>query len=171
MAAIRLRKGAKASTSLKELSGTVTARVLAKARTLLSVGDILEAAGKTVKGAEGGSIHVLAVTKERDGGHGLRLEVHLPGGPATAVSNRGERIVLGGGNSADGAQHELTLADRDGNLLRPANLRLGGGAGRIEIHLSYPSRPGQGPPAKLALGERKSVSVELPFTLRDVPLP
>jgi hypothetical protein len=171
VAAICLKKGAKASSSLKELSGTVTARVLGQATTLLSVGDVLESAGKTAKGTEGGSIHVVAVTKERDGSHGLRLEVQLPGGPLASVSSQGDRILLGDGKGDDGARHELTLMDREGKLLRPASLRLAAAAGKTELHVRYLTGPGQGAPAKLALGQRKSVRVELPFTLRDVPLP
>jgi hypothetical protein len=168
--AIRPKKGAKPSTSLKELSGTVTARVLGEAKSLVSVADVLEAAGKTVKGTEGGSIHLLAVKKEQDGRHTFRLEVELPAGPVARTSSRGDRVLLGSGDAADRSQHELTLADRDGNLLAPVDLRLNAGA-RIELQISYQLRPGQGAPSRLALVQRKSVSVELPFTLRNVPMP
>jgi hypothetical protein len=170
VAAVRLKKGAKAPTSLKELSGTVTARVLGEARALFSVPDVLEAAGKTVKGSEGGAIHVLAVDKERDNRYRLRLEVELPSGPLALVAGRDNRVFLEGG-PADSAQHELTLLDRDGNRVQPVALRLSHAARKVELHVSYLARAGQGAPAKLVLSESKSVSVELPFTIRNVPLP
>jgi hypothetical protein len=155
---------------LKELSGTVTARVLGDARTLVTVADVLEAGGKTVKGAEGGSIHVLAVTRERDGGYRLRLKVDLPNGAASSAGSSGDRFILGAG-AAGTAHHELTLVDGDGKRLQPAGLQVSAGARGIELLLTFRSGPWQGKPIKLALAERKSVHVELPFTLDNVPLP
>jgi RNA polymerase sigma factor (sigma-70 family) len=170
LAAVRLDKGVKAATSLKELSGTVTARVLGEARALLTVANVLKAAGKTVKGTEGGSIHVLNVTSQQDGRYGLRLKADLPGATA-AASTGGDRFILGARGTAGIGQYELTLVDGAGNPFPPAGLQMSAGARGIELFLSYRSRPGQGEPVKLVLGERKSVSVELPFTLRNVPLP
>jgi hypothetical protein len=167
LTAVRLKKGSKASASLKELSGTVTARVLGEAKALLSVSDVLNSAGKTVKGAEGGSIHVLAVNKERDDSYNLRLEVELPVGVVNMISHDGERLLLGG---AATAQHELTLLDDKGNRVRLANIGLNTKPKRAEIHLSYLPQPEQNAPAKLVLVESKSMHVELPFKLKNVPV-
>jgi hypothetical protein len=168
LAAVRLKAGTKASTALKELTGTVTARVLTESKTLLTVTDVFKSTGKTVKGAEGGSILLIAATREGSR-HGLRLEVELPGGAPTVASSAGDRVILGR-RTSDTAQYELTLVDENDNLLQVAGLGMTTGK-RIEFSLAYLSRPGQGAPAKLALRERKQVSVELPFTLKDVPLP
>ncbi len=172
LAAIRLKKPAKASTTLQELSGTVTARVLGEALPLLRVPDVLEAAGKTVKGTAGGSIRVLAVNKERDGRGSLRLEVELPGGPVAVIAGGGDRVLLEDFHAADSRQNELSLVDRDGNRVRPLTLRLlSKGPRNFELHLSYLVGAGQPAPSKLVLSESKSVRVDLPFTLKNVPLP
>src|SRR5581483_2780702 len=51
---VRLRPGTRAATSLKEISGTITARVRGEGRPVVTVADVLKSAGKTVKGADGG---------------------------------------------------------------------------------------------------------------------
>ena len=74
---VRLKKGEKPSKSLKELSGTITAAVLAEPETLISADNILKAVGKTFKGKEGGSIKVNAV-EENNGQLRLRVELVQP---------------------------------------------------------------------------------------------
>jgi hypothetical protein len=61
---IRLKKGEKASKSIKELTGTIAAEVLAEPKTLISTDDVLKSAGKTFKGDEGGSIKIVSVDKD-----------------------------------------------------------------------------------------------------------
>jgi hypothetical protein len=167
---IRLKKGAKAAKSLQEITGSVTAQVLGQSRPLVTVANVLESSGKTVKGAEGGSIRLLDVTKERDGRFNLRLEVDLPDGKPMGGANGRDRVVLGDGGM-NSSRHELTLEDKDGHLLTPFGMRVQGGAKGVEFTLTYLPQKGQGEPAKLVLTESKSVAVEVPFTLKDVPLP
>src|SRR5262249_55939457 len=64
---IRLKPGAQAATSLKEISGTITARVRGEGRPVITVADVLKSAGKTFKGADSGSIKVNEVSKEESG--------------------------------------------------------------------------------------------------------
>ncbi len=170
MVPIRLKPGEKSAKSLKEISGTISARVFGEPRPLITVADVLDSAGKTAKGQEGGSIRVIDVTKERDGRITFRLELDLPGGAPSHGSLGGERFVLGDGGSGS-SRHELGLVDKDGNLLPPVRMGAQGGAKGVEFVLSYYPRRGQGEPAKLVLTESKAVGVEVPFTLKDVPLP
>jgi hypothetical protein len=96
---VRLRKGEKAAKSLKELSGAITAAVLAEPETLITADNILKAAGKTFKGKDGGSIKVNAV--EENGGQ-LRLRVELVQ-PANAVpANQGAVGGIGVGGAWNG---------------------------------------------------------------------
>jgi hypothetical protein len=57
-APVRLTKGALPARLLKEVTGVVTAEVLADAKALLVVDNVLAAKGKTVTGKEGGKIKI-----------------------------------------------------------------------------------------------------------------
>jgi hypothetical protein len=72
-----LKKGAKAAKSLKELKGTVQAEVLTAVQPILTVENVLNAAGKTVKGTEGGFIKILEVNKTTEGTK-IRCTMELP---------------------------------------------------------------------------------------------
>lgn len=65
-APVRLAKGEKPSKVLKELTGVLTAEVLAEAEVHITADNILKAADKTFKGKDGGSIKVLSVTENGD---------------------------------------------------------------------------------------------------------
>ena len=74
---VRLKKGEKATKSLKELSGAITASVLAEPKALITVDNILKASSKTVKGKDGGWIKVNAV-ETTENVLKLRLEMQQP---------------------------------------------------------------------------------------------
>jgi hypothetical protein len=169
---VRLKKGAKPAKSLKEVTGTVTAQLLGETQPLITVADVLKSAGKTAKGADGGSIKVIDVTKERNGRVNLRFELELPTGAGPfAASIGGDRLVLGDRGAPGAPQYELTMTDGNGDPLPAAGVRIGAGGKASELTVSYLPRQGQGEPAKLTLGTSKSVAVEVPFTLKAVPLP
>lgn len=63
---VRLKKGDKESKSLKELSGSITANLLADAKAYVAVENVLKAADKTVKGQAGASIKVLEVKEDKE---------------------------------------------------------------------------------------------------------
>lgn len=172
---VALTKGAKEARSLKELSGTVTACILAEPQPLITVANVLKSAGKTVKGQNGGSIRVVNASRAVNGQFQLRVVLKYPDAVAQAarmfrVSLGGERLILDDGAAAS-AQHELTVEDASGNLLTLAGMGVNSRADAVELALVYHPQKGQGAPAKLALSATKSVTVEVPFTLKDVPLP
>src|SRR5262249_3160698 len=76
--AVRLNKGEKASKSLMELTGVIAAQILAPAAPAITVEKIMEAAGKEVKGAEGGRIKVIEVTKNPNGQIVVKFELEQP---------------------------------------------------------------------------------------------
>lgn len=63
---------------LKELKGTITARVLSEPETVIIVTDLAKA--KTFKGGEDGYIKVTDVTKGKDGQLDVRFEMQKPSG-------------------------------------------------------------------------------------------
>lgn len=60
---IQFKKGEKASKTLKELSGVLTAQVLAPATPAITVDNLMKMAGKEVKGKDGGLIKVVEVKR------------------------------------------------------------------------------------------------------------
>jgi len=84
---VRLKKGDKASKSLKELTGVLSAQVLAPAAPAITVEKIMEAAGKNVKGAEGGEIRVKEVTKNPNGQITIKFELDPTPGVVPANPN------------------------------------------------------------------------------------
>jgi len=74
---VKLIKGAKESTTLKELSGTITAQVLMSPEQMMEATDIRKASGKTFQGKDGGYIKILGVT-ENNGQLTLRVEYETP---------------------------------------------------------------------------------------------
>jgi RNA polymerase sigma factor (sigma-70 family) len=175
LATVALTKGAKEARTLKELSGAVTARILAEPQPLITVQNVFKSAGKTVKGQTGGSLRVVNASRAANGQFQLRVVLKYPDEVARAarmfrLSPGGERLILDEG-AAGSAQHELTVADGSGNLLTLAGMGVNSRADAVELALVYHPQKGQGAPAKLALSASKSVTVEVQFTLKDVPLP
>jgi len=77
---VQLKKGEKAAKTIQELTGVITAQVTVPSKPLIEVDNILRAAGKTVKGKEGGHIKVLAVTQLTNGNVRVRFEMEPPAG-------------------------------------------------------------------------------------------
>jgi hypothetical protein len=100
---IQLKKGEKASKTIKELSGTLTVSVLDTPRDLIVVDNIVKAGGKTVKGKDGGHIKVVDVTKTDDGQYKLQVEMQAPQN-MVPVNGGGIGIGFGGGFQGGGIQ-------------------------------------------------------------------
>jgi hypothetical protein len=233
LVSVQLKKGDKESKSLKELSGTITANLLTDVKDFIAVGKVLEAAGKMVKGTEGGSIQVTEVTKgdndqvtitfELEQPSGVVAEsnprivvprpqpvqpptppVAAPGGAAPAnpaapappppagagpavqvkvgvgVAGPGIAVAPGGRVAFPlftGPFNGIALLDDRDNIL-PVQLQqqrfrvaAGGGPTTMGFQIVYKPEKGQPAPAKLVFKGRKSVTIDVPFTLKDVPLP
>lgn len=74
----------KPAKSIKELAGVLSLLVLPPPQDLITVDDLLKAAGKTVKGKDGGYLKVLEASKEEDGQLKLRVELQMPEGVTPA---------------------------------------------------------------------------------------
>src|SRR5262249_47288337 len=75
---VRLKKGEKPSKELKELTGVVTAQILAPATPAMTIDKIMDAVGKEVKGAEGGRLKILEVKKDANGQIRVKYELEQP---------------------------------------------------------------------------------------------
>lgn len=76
--AVKLQKGDKESKSLKELSGTISGRLLTEPEQMIVVDDVLKAQGKTVEGKYGGTISISRVNRQADGTIQIAFELQTP---------------------------------------------------------------------------------------------
>ncbi len=165
---------------LKELHGTITARVGLPPERLASVDKIFQAAGQTVRTANGNVLQVVEVKRADDGRYQLRMALTAPppelisaGIPARLIVHKRGWWGQGTGDvSAEGCS--FTLLDARG---RPFPLAGGEVQGmlaqgiRHDYTLLYRPLPDGAPPARLQYAGRRTVTIEVPFTLQDVPLP
>jgi hypothetical protein len=234
-APVRLQKGEKASKSIKDLTGTISAEVLAEAKTVISTDDVLKSAGKTFKGDDGGSIKIVSVDKDEKtnqvkvvfefeapagmtppvnvfpGGIGggavpvplpapvpvpplppgkvqiqpaqnagafqvqavqVQVQVQGVGAAAPAVAVPIGRPI-GGFNNAAG----LKLVDDKGKPVEGQNINLQFKAAQPgapltpEWVLTFPLKKDQTEGGKLTFSASKTVTVDIPFTLKDIVLP
>jgi hypothetical protein len=165
---------------LKELTGTLSAQVRAPVEPFIVVDQVLKAGGKTWTGPEGSSLKIVEASRSADGEVELRVDVQDPSTAGTnlIVRGRGGRFrVNGRTRTINSAPANLTLFDADG---KPMPLRMESSDGRLvrkengtvqEYRLVYPPRPGQAEPAKLVLTGQRTVAIQVPFRLENVPIP
>jgi hypothetical protein len=177
---VKLAQGEKPARVLKELSGTVVGLVYAAPQTLVTVDDVSQAAGKVVQGPGGSWLKVLEVGKQEDGTLKVRFLVETP--PRAAEDNSAVpvnmNVIINGrpiNNTNDeplsGQNFELTDArGKPFEMVKATNTGKRAGSAR-ELEVVYQPADGQGEPAKFTYSGRRSAIVEVPFTLKDVPLP
>jgi hypothetical protein len=197
-AVVRLKKGDKDSKTLKQLKGSISAQVLTPAEAVMSVDKVLKAKGESAKGDNGGSLKVLDVSTDDKGAVTLEVEVEMPPDvvptqgqmtfPNNAPPGRGPvpPAPRGGGGpvrgplvpvqpSYTGGFQGLNLVDDKGQSLP---LRVTGSKAQrkgensfVTVHtLIYEPEKGQGEPAKLLFSASRLATVEVAFTLKDVPV-
>src|SRR5262249_36310724 len=96
---VHFKKGAEASKVLTELSGIVVAHLLREPKPQLTVPDVLNAAGRSVMGADGGVLRVTETTKTDAGRIQVRVTIDPPasgaqGGRPDRAASRAGRAVL-----------------------------------------------------------------------------
>jgi hypothetical protein len=170
---LRLKRGSTPSTSLRELSGTITAELLTEAKRCVIVDNIAKAAGKTVHGDDESAIGVIDV-KDANGHARVRFTIvppahATPAGGFDRVSTGEGRVTLRGGDDA-GAKHELAIVDDQGARLSVLGAGVSLNAGGSEYTIVCQSKD-DGRPIKLLYTTSPAVTIDVPFTLRNIPLP
>jgi hypothetical protein len=178
---VRLKKGARPAKQLKELSGTVLALVQSAPETLVTIDDVLKAKDKTIKGPKGGSVKVLDASRKEDGEIKLRLRVEapfftkeeaqlpLPGNVQVFVNGE----LLGQKKQDPLSTANFALLDEAGKpfkVVKAVNTGVRVGATQ-EVELTYQPEAGQKVAARFTYIGRRTTAIEVPFTLKDVPLP
>jgi hypothetical protein len=230
-APIWLKKGEKASKSIKELTGSISADVLGEPKTLISTDEIMKSAGNTYKGEEGGSIKIVSVDRDENNGQvkvvfefeapanfvppngvvpvpirggpvplplpapappiKLQIQPAQPGAGFQAVQAPAVQVQVqvqaGGGAAApailpvrpgfNAGVNGLKLVDAKGNAVEGQTIGMqfkqpqAGGAFMPEYILTFPLKKDQTEAGKLIYAASKSVTVDIPFTLKDIVLP
>lgn len=171
------------SKTLKELKGIITARVLTQPQPLLTIDNLREAPVKEPLKANDLTVCILDRKKEMNGTVQMRILLQ------SAVVNEMLAFPLrrgglarpfvqfeAGVNSIDD-QPQLTIRNPKGELIPSATANLveqsfNGTIQSSEYLVILPENKGKGSEdAKLVLVGRKSVFVEVPFSLKNVPLP
>lgn len=182
---VQLQAGAVPSKSLKELTGCIMAQVRTPPEPVMTMDSILDAAGKTTTARDGGSLSVHEVTKLDNRQLRLRVGLQLP--PNNGNNNAGVPVaggqqiqiqVLGGIGSAGRFTPDpmgLSLEDDKGKRFVLADVhrsvKIANNVVTHELTLLFKPGENQGQPARLHHSASRVVHIELPFTIRNIPLP
>jgi hypothetical protein len=189
---VHLEQADRPAKRLQELSGVLAAQVRTAPEAIFSVDNILKAAGQSIRGDGGGKMTVTQVTPADNGEVALQIELELPPEVAPVAGGGMESLVLPGpGGRRGGAGFQgragitralaaspvigFRLLDDKGAVL-PLNLQQVTGKAEDEtvtwqVTLAHKKEAGQGEPAKLAFFGSRTLTLDIPFTLKDVPLP
>jgi hypothetical protein len=125
---VYLKKGAKASKSLKELTGVIAAQVLAEPKDVITTDDVFKSAKKTFRGGENGSITILEATKADNGQVKVKFEMQYP----TDVVPAGGAGFNGGGFGQGGINVPVPLPAQPG---LPQGFQVQGQVQQIQIQV------------------------------------
>jgi hypothetical protein len=166
--------------SLKEVRGYVGADVLTPPIPLITMEDILDAAGKTMEGKYGGAMQVSEVKRDDKGQVTLKVSVDKPpmAPPVRGVLMRGRGIRRGGivedrTNDVSVVGAVLSLQDEKGQAFKLAAVELKPleAPGAFEYQLTFQPPDGAAKAAKLVYLGRRRTTIDVPFVLKDVPVP
>jgi hypothetical protein len=179
-ATVTLEAAPTPSRRLKELRGVLAVQIETPLEQLLAVEDLDKQKHVSIRGSSGASVRVLEVEQEADRQYRVRFRVTLPGaenadaiGARVVRFNRTFRERRNFLTPSDLEERGLLVLDAQGT---PLSFVTGECVPDAEGHtqeytLYYLPRAEQGVPSRLILKARCCVCVEVPFTLKDVPLP
>jgi hypothetical protein len=173
--------GDKRSKALKELSGSVTAQVMGPREPLITLNNVLKAAGESVKDKNGATMRLIAI--EKTGGGDYKAQVFMEDRTAQngiggiVINNNGavrirKPLILGGVMESQGLPD---LVDAQGNKYIIHNtpsrrLNINNGISTQEITIIYSPQNGQGEPERLVLYGSRPITVTVPFSFENIPL-
>lgn len=164
--------------AIKELRGNIAAQVQTPRQKLLTVGGLLKAGGKTFDGPDGLSVKVLEAA-EANGQARLRVQVTTSNQLAPVGANgrliRRVRVVAGAGmveTVQGGASDDFQIQDAAGHALPVVAQQVmttGNGFSQTQ-ELTLSCQLNGSAAARLVVNGPRTVLVNVPFTLKDVPL-
>jgi hypothetical protein len=179
-----LHAGDDSARAIRELHGVVTVQVQTPLQPLLTVDNVLQASGKAVSGEYGGLLKVGTVMRAKNGQVHLRVHLEpppqegdvadlMPGGRARRINRA---LVMWRMAQMAPEMPDLRLLDAKGQPWkrveepRQPSGAAAGVVGAQDYEPKFEPGPGQGEPARLVFMGRRTLVLDVPFTLRDVPL-
>lgn len=169
--------GDKPAARLREVKGQVTAQVQTPHETVLEIGNVLQSVGQTFTGGEEARIKVLEVSNPPKGVIKIRLQVEGPANAQAVWNAAGVMRANRRWNNPYGTpvpSSIWTLFDGQGRSYRRSGYDVvaqpNGNGLTHEIHLTFQPDASLGQPARLVETGRRTVLLEVPFVLTDIPL-
>ncbi len=172
---VRLKLPSRPSQQIKELHGTIAARVQGPVEPLMTIDNPLKAAGQSTNGPDGGFLKVIEAKREKNGQIKLRIQLKAParnGGWDMGVfaNRRAARLmIMNGGLAMAGGFTDLALLDAKGRQFQQVGANPTGANGE-DLDLVFQPAERMMEPAKLVYTGRREAIIEVPFTLKDIPL-
>jgi hypothetical protein len=175
---VRLRLPRYHSKELRELAGIVSAQVVTPPMPLVTIPDLLKAAGRTSKGPDGHAVKVIDAKRQANGR--VRLQVRVDARTQNIGSMPDGSVIMGGGGTmlgwAVGGPSNLALQDARGRALRLVkvegqNWLPNPGGTSVEWTLVYQLPRSQAEAIKLIYTGTRTLVIDVPFTLKGVRLP
>jgi hypothetical protein len=176
---VTLQLAGRPSRSLRELSGVVGAYVRTQPEVVATIEDALKIGSRSLRGVDGTVLNVRA--SQEDEMVRLQIDVVPAAPPVDPLDGLGGRVnvldrvrmVEGSARTPTGPDNPtLTLFDARGRPIRPVNSHFRENPNDARKTYTFVFLPGkdQPPPARLTYTARRFAFVEVPFTLKDVPL-
>ncbi len=184
---IHFLKAQKESKSIQMLEGKLILQVFDDSKPILEITNIEKEVGKKIEGKSGAWIQINECKKNTNGSHSLRIEYDIPADadPANAqndwVQRGGNNWVKNGVAVGNGMFLDMVCGvdlggfivfDVEGKALTPesssSSIRLGPGGPKGSRNVTYPAN--SKPPFKIVYEGGTPTTVEVPFSLKLVPL-
>lgn len=159
-----------------DIAGQLLVEAKTDVQPLIIVDQILRAAGKTIRGARGGSIQVIDTTWDKDGNYLIRYKLEVPPGcvgssagpmdQLAAVNFRGAIINPAAGPSLPGS---MALVDAKGAAFPLVGHSVTSANGEVVQSLTFRAQPGR-EPARLIFSAQRRVYGQVPFALKGLKL-
>jgi len=172
---------------LRTVQGVVSGAILTPPQPLIQIDNILNASGKTFPGPDGESVKVVEVNRSKEGSVALKLlispPINDPEGSKPMVSAwvggqmRLRRAIMTGQvadkNELSLTGQELSLVDVKGQAfqLTHAKVRANEDNTALEYIVEFQPHTCLTVPNRLIYCGQRRLVMDVPFTLRDVPMP
>jgi hypothetical protein len=176
---VRFKSPERHSGILKEVRGVVVAQIQTEPQIIVTVEDVLKVLGRSFVGDEGDSLSVAQAERTLKGDVQLRIELIDASSPNPFWVMRGgvmrpNRLFRRGAAmiETNPSPAQFVFLDREGQSLplrgRTEETVINGNSLARHITLTY--HCGHTEPGKLIYSRRRTILIEIPFTLHDVPL-